>query len=41
MATEQRLDLDRTYTIDEYMRLTESGERYELVNGRLSPIRFS
>ncbi len=38
MATEQRRDLDRTYTIDEYMRLAESGERYELVNGRLSPM---
>jgi len=38
MATERRLDLDRTYTIDEYMRLAESGERYELVNGRLSPM---
>ncbi len=38
MATERRLDLDQTYTIDEYMRLAESGERYELVNGRLSPM---
>ena len=38
MATEHRLDLDRTYTIDEYMRLAGSGERYELVNGRLSPM---
>jgi len=38
MATQQHPDVDRTYTIDEYMRLAESGERYELVNGRLSPM---
>jgi len=38
MATQQHPDVDRTYTIDEYMCLAESGERYELVNGRLSPM---